>query len=64
MDERGDIVSGTPDALIQRLIPTKDYCPSRSYIFALLLNIRTVIAPADLLHRVLQVFGNILNCNF
>lgn len=54
-DENGAILGGSLRALIKRLIPRRDYCPERSYIFALLLNVRTFIAPADLLHQILQV---------
>uniref|UniRef100_A0A914VWJ8 Uncharacterized protein n=1 Tax=Plectus sambesii TaxID=2011161 RepID=A0A914VWJ8_9BILA len=53
-DENGGILGGSLRALIKRLIPRRDYCPERSFIFAFLLNIRTFIAPADLLHQILQ----------
>uniref|UniRef100_F1LF19 Ras-GEF domain-containing family member 1A n=1 Tax=Ascaris suum TaxID=6253 RepID=F1LF19_ASCSU len=53
-DEDGAVISGSAEALIRRLIPTRDYCPDRSYIFTLLLNIRTFVAPSELLHKVLQ----------
>ncbi|VDM47394.1 unnamed protein product [Toxocara canis] len=53
-DEDGTVISGSAEALIRRLIPTHDYCPDRPYIFTLLLNIRTFVAPSELLHKVLQ----------
>ncbi|VDK69145.1 unnamed protein product [Anisakis simplex] len=49
------VISGSAEALIRRLMPTHDYCPDRSYIFTLLLNIRTFVSPGELLHKVLQV---------
>jgi hypothetical protein len=62
-DENGAILGGSLRALIKRLIPRRDYCPERSFIFALLLNIRTFVAPTDLLHQILQVSAAILLLN-
>ncbi|TMS39480.1 hypothetical protein L596_005994 [Steinernema carpocapsae] len=53
-DDTGMILSGSMEALTQRLLPTRDYCPPRHYIFTLLLNLRTFISPADLMQKILQ----------
>lgn len=48
-------MSGTVDALIELLIPTRRYAPQHSYIFAVLVSIRIFISPPDLLQKILQV---------
>ncbi|KAK0399452.1 hypothetical protein QR680_003057 [Steinernema hermaphroditum] len=53
-DDTGMILSGSMEALIQRLLPTRDYCPPRHYIFTLLLNLRTFISPSDLMQKIVQ----------
>lgn len=54
-------MSVTLDSLIELLIPSRNYSPEQSYIFAVLLNIRIFISPPDLLQKVLQVYFNLFN---
>jgi hypothetical protein len=55
MDSDGTILSGAAEDLLQKMLPTRDYCPSRQFTFTLLLNLRAFISPWDLLQKILQV---------
>ncbi|XP_046670965.1 ras-GEF domain-containing family member 1B-like [Homalodisca vitripennis] len=48
-----NLVSGTLEALIQRLVPTPDYRPDRAFLFAFLLSSRMFIRPNQLLGQVI-----------
>ncbi|KAK6481888.1 ras-GEF domain-containing family member 1A-like isoform X1 [Huso huso] len=48
----GRLISGSLEALIERLVPTVEYYPDRTFIFTLLLSSRAFIPPAELLARV------------
>ncbi|VDK64633.1 unnamed protein product [Onchocerca ochengi] len=54
-DDTGSLMSVTLDSLIELLIPSGNYSPEQSYIFAALLNIRIFISPPDLLQKILQL---------
>ncbi|VDN41533.1 unnamed protein product [Gongylonema pulchrum] len=54
-DDEGSLRSGTLNALIELLIPTREYSPRRSYIFAVLVNIRIFVPPPELLQKILQL---------
>lgn len=47
----GNLSSATLEALIQHMVPTNDYYPDRSYIFAFLLSSRLFIKPYQLLSK-------------
>ena len=49
--EGGTVLSGSAEALLIRLVPTRDFSPDSSYIFALLVNIRTFVSPEQVLQR-------------
>ncbi|XP_041362280.1 ras-GEF domain-containing family member 1B-like isoform X2 [Gigantopelta aegis] len=51
----GNLLAGSLEALIQHLVPTGDYYPDRTYIFAFLLSSRLFIRPHELLGEVCQV---------
>lgn len=51
----GNLVCGTLEALIQHLIPTRDYYPDRTYVFAFLLGSRLFIKPQVLFSQVCQM---------
>lgn len=48
----GNLNSGTLEALIQLVVPTLDYFPDSSFLFAFLLSSRLFIKPYELLGRV------------
>lgn len=48
----GNLLSATLDALIQHMVPTNDYYPDCSYIFAFLLSSRLFIKPYQLLSKI------------
>ncbi|XP_032237905.2 ras-GEF domain-containing family member 1B isoform X2 [Nematostella vectensis] len=52
--DNGHLMSGSLDALIERLVPTPTYYPDRTFIFAFLLCCRLFIPPPNLLSRVSQ----------
>ena len=54
-DEKGSLVSGTLDALVEHLKPSQDYYPDHTFVFAFLLSSRLFIKPHRLLDRILQV---------
>ncbi|CAB3409103.1 unnamed protein product [Caenorhabditis bovis] len=54
LDNHGMVLSGSRDALIRRLVPTRDFCPDSGYIFSLLVNIRTFISPHELMQKIVQ----------
>ena len=56
--DAGAVLSGSPEALLLRLVPTRDFSPDSSYIFALLVNIRTFVSPEQVMQRLVQ------NCMF
>uniref|UniRef100_A0A4W3GMQ7 RasGEF domain family member 1A n=1 Tax=Callorhinchus milii TaxID=7868 RepID=A0A4W3GMQ7_CALMI len=49
------LVSGSLEVLIERLVPTVDYYPDRTYIFTFLLSSRIFIHPQELLAKVGQI---------
>ncbi|XP_070543951.1 ras-GEF domain-containing family member 1B-like isoform X2 [Ptychodera flava] len=51
----GNLYSGSVEALIQHIVPTADYYPDRTYIFAFLLCSRLFMKPCDLLREVCQL---------
>uniref|UniRef100_A0A8D0BHH7 RasGEF domain family member 1A n=1 Tax=Salvator merianae TaxID=96440 RepID=A0A8D0BHH7_SALMN len=51
----GSLISGSLEALIERLVPTTDYYPDRTYIFTFLLSSRVFIHPHELLAKVGQI---------
>ncbi|XP_071986840.1 ras-GEF domain-containing family member 1A isoform X1 [Engystomops pustulosus] len=51
----GCLVSGSLEALIERLVPTLDYYPDRTYIFTFLLSARVFIHPHEILAKVGQI---------
>ncbi|VDN28462.1 unnamed protein product [Cylicostephanus goldi] len=55
MDPMGNVLSGSPEALIARLLPTRDGVPDANYMFTLLLNLRTVMSPEELMQKIVQV---------
>ncbi|CAG7786660.1 unnamed protein product [Allacma fusca] len=50
-----NLVSGTLEALIHHLVPTENYYPDRSFIFAFILSSRLYIRPNELLNRVFKL---------
>ena len=50
-----NLVSGPLDALLQHLVPTAEYYPDRTYIFAFLLSSRLYIKPHALLAQVVRL---------
>ncbi|KAL6739621.1 hypothetical protein Aduo_013054 [Ancylostoma duodenale] len=55
VDAMGNVLSGSPEALIARLLPTRDGVPDTNYMFTLLLNLRTVMSPEELMQKIVQV---------
>ncbi|BFZ17418.1 hypothetical protein BsWGS_20457 [Bradybaena similaris] len=53
--QNGNLHSGPLEALVQHLIPTSDYYPDRTYIFAFLLSSRLFIRPHELLAEVCKL---------
>ena len=49
-----NLVSGQLEALVQHLVPTGDYYPERTYIFAFLLSSRLYIKPHALFAQVVR----------
>ncbi|XP_077157187.1 ras-GEF domain-containing family member 1B isoform X2 [Paroedura picta] len=47
-----NLLSGSLEALIQRLVPTVDYYPDRTYIFTFLLSSRLFVHPYELMAKV------------
>ncbi|EYC14955.1 hypothetical protein Y032_0038g3540 [Ancylostoma ceylanicum] len=56
VDAMGNVLSGSPEALIARLLPTRDGVPDTNYMFTLLLNLRTVMSPEELMQKIVQTF--------
>ncbi|KHJ91314.1 RasGEF domain protein [Oesophagostomum dentatum] len=54
VDPMGNVLSGSPEALIARLLPTRDGVPDANYMFTLLLNLRTVMSPEELMQKIVQ----------
>ena len=48
----GNLVSGSLEALIKHMVPTSEYYPDKSYLFAFLLSARLFIRPHNLLEKV------------
>ncbi|XP_070187304.1 ras-GEF domain-containing family member 1B-like isoform X4 [Littorina saxatilis] len=53
--QNGNLLSGSLESLIQHLVPTADYYPDRTYIFAFLLSSRLFIRPHQLFAEVCQL---------
>ncbi|XP_052071928.1 ras-GEF domain-containing family member 1B-like isoform X1 [Mytilus californianus] len=53
--EEGNLMAGSLEALIQHLVPTTNYHPDRTYVFAFLLSSRLYIKPHILLKEVCQI---------
>ncbi|XP_076448653.1 ras-GEF domain-containing family member 1B-like isoform X2 [Babylonia areolata] len=53
--QNGNLLSGSLESLIQHLVPTADYYPDRTYIFAFLLSSRLFIHPHQLFAEVCQL---------
>ncbi|KAF7247297.1 Ras-GEF domain-containing family member 1A [Varanus komodoensis] len=51
----GSLISGSLEVLIERLLPTTEYYPDRTYIFTFLLSSRVFIHPHELLAKVGQI---------
>ncbi|KAJ6641968.1 Ras-GEF domain-containing family member 1B [Pseudolycoriella hygida] len=51
----GNLISGSLDALLQHMVPTSDYYPDKSYLFAFLLSARLFIRPHELLTKIIQL---------
>ena len=51
----GTLISGSLDALVLHLVPTADYYPDRSYLFAFLLSSRLFVKPYELLRQVCDI---------
>lgn len=51
----GNLMAGSLEALIQHLVPTTNYYPDRTYVFAFLLSSRLYMRPHELLGEVCQV---------
>lgn len=51
----GILMAGSMEALIQHLVPTDEYNPDKTYVFAFLLSSRLFIRPHDLISEVCQV---------
>ncbi|KAK6019362.1 hypothetical protein OSTOST_15007 [Ostertagia ostertagi] len=55
VDALGNVLSGSPEALIARLLPTRNSTADTNYMFSLLLNLRTVMSPEELMQKIVQV---------
>lgn len=53
--QNGNLLSGSLESLIQHLVPTADYYPDRTYIFAFLLSSRLFVRPHQLFSQVCQL---------
>uniref|UniRef100_A0AAF5DPI5 Ras-GEF domain-containing protein n=1 Tax=Strongyloides stercoralis TaxID=6248 RepID=A0AAF5DPI5_STRER len=53
-DDKGQIIAGTAEGLYKKLMPTRNYCPSKKFIFTFLVNMRTFTNPDELLKKLLQ----------
>lgn len=51
----GILISGSLDALIQHMVPTDDYMPDKSFVFAFLLSARLFVRPHQLLERICHI---------
>ncbi|XP_058442701.1 uncharacterized protein LOC131425117 isoform X2 [Malaya genurostris] len=51
----GNLVSGTLETLIKHMVPTDEYYPDQSYLFAFLLSARLFIKPHELLQQVCDI---------
>ncbi|XGW30970.1 hypothetical protein V3C99_009715 [Haemonchus contortus] len=54
VDALGNVLSGSPEALIARLLPTRNSTADTNYMFSLLLNLRTVMSPEELMQKIVQ----------
>lgn len=54
VDALGNVLSGSPEALIARLLPTRNGTADTNYMFTLLLNLRTVMSPEELMQKIVQ----------
>lgn len=51
----GTLISGSLNSLIEHMVPTIDYFPEQSYLFAFLLSSRLFIRPNDLFARICDI---------
>uniref|UniRef100_A0A8D8A925 Ras-GEF domain-containing family member 1B n=1 Tax=Culex pipiens TaxID=7175 RepID=A0A8D8A925_CULPI len=51
----GNLISGTLETLIKHMVPTDEYYPDQSYLFAFLLSTRLFIKPHELLQQVCDI---------
>lgn len=51
----GTLISGSLNTLIEHMVPTVDYFPDQSYLFAFLLSSRLFIRPNDLFARICDI---------
>uniref|UniRef100_A0A0N5C9U3 Ras-GEF domain-containing protein n=1 Tax=Strongyloides papillosus TaxID=174720 RepID=A0A0N5C9U3_STREA len=53
-NDKDQIIAATAEGLYKLLMPTRNYCPSKDFIFTFLINMRTFTNPDDLLKKLLQ----------
>ncbi|XP_055526645.1 uncharacterized protein LOC129719182 [Wyeomyia smithii] len=51
----GNLISGTLETLLKHMVPTDDYYPEQSYLFAFLLSARLFVKPHELLQQVCDI---------
>lgn len=51
----GSLISGTLEILVKHMVPTDEYYPDQSYLFAFLLSARLFIKPHELLQQVCDI---------
>nr|XP_019563200.2 ras-GEF domain-containing family member 1B-like isoform X1 [Aedes albopictus] len=51
----GNLISGTLETLIKHMVPTDEYYPDQSYLFAFLLSARLFIKPHELLQQACDI---------
>ncbi|XP_058811838.1 ras-GEF domain-containing family member 1B-like isoform X2 [Topomyia yanbarensis] len=51
----GNLISGTLETLIKHMVPTDEYYPDQSYLFAFLLSARLFIKPHELLQQICDI---------
>jgi len=54
--KNGAVVRGTLQALIEHLLPNKDYAPTSDFVFAFLLNVRLFADLDGILHELVKCF--------
>uniref|UniRef100_A0A0N5A6A4 Ras-GEF domain-containing protein n=1 Tax=Parastrongyloides trichosuri TaxID=131310 RepID=A0A0N5A6A4_PARTI len=53
-NEKGQIIAATAEGLFKKLMPTRNYCPSKQFTFTFLVNMTTFTNPDELLKKLLQ----------